>query len=455
MTSHLGAKAETPPGQDRARPAHAPAGPRRARGSVYDRFLEALEDLLRERERGRRRSGDRRVLGRGHPDRRDRDHPRARLQPASEQVGPYAATVASLTGLLMAVLAFANYQLAPMTYSPRQHAEVAEALVAGTNYAVFDLNLDTRGLRRAHLERLPTRPEVMVYGASHWQEAHADLLPSLDFYNAHVHRDYHEDILAVVEMLIRYDRLPGTLILSIRDMTFASIADRSDFLWLTGTTDYRSMTSRLGLEAPDWFEILPERHYLGLFSLGTLVDNARRIWVAPVQPGPVRAASLPTLDVLQTDGSIRWSDQHQAAFTAERRQREVDAAVRVRGDRAPGIDPAAVEAIDRLIGLLTKRGVEVVLIHPPFNPEFYQMVAETPYGQGLQVVEDLTRRLADAHDARVVGSFDPAVAGCRAEMYIDSEHANPDCLGRVLAQVPGLTGHRRLGALATGSVAGS
>ena len=40
-----------------------------------------------------------------------------------------------------------------------------------------------------------------MLGASHWQEAHADLLPGRRFYNAHVHRDYYEDLLAVAEML--------------------------------------------------------------------------------------------------------------------------------------------------------------------------------------------------------------------------------------------------------------
>ena len=75
----------------------------------------------------------------------------------------------------------------------------------------------------------------MVLGASHWQEAHADLLPGHRFYNAHVHRDYHEDLLAVVEMLLRHDRLPDTLIMSIRDMTFLPEEHRSDTLWLTAS----------------------------------------------------------------------------------------------------------------------------------------------------------------------------------------------------------------------------
>jgi hypothetical protein len=95
---------------------------------------------------------------------------------------------------------------------------------------VFDLNLDSRELRRQQIARLETRPEVVVLGASHWQEAHADLLPGRRFYNAHVHRDYYEDLLAVTEMLIRHDRLPKTLLVSIRDLTFLPVERRTDTL---------------------------------------------------------------------------------------------------------------------------------------------------------------------------------------------------------------------------------
>ena len=55
-------------------------------------------------------------------------------------------------------LAAANWHLAPLSYSAAAQARAADALAAGDNYAVFDLNLDTRGLRRAHIARLARRP---------------------------------------------------------------------------------------------------------------------------------------------------------------------------------------------------------------------------------------------------------------------------------------------------------
>ncbi|MGH6904592.1 MAG: hypothetical protein ACREIR_17820, partial [Geminicoccaceae bacterium] len=131
----------------------------------------------------------------------------------------YLLGTAALAALLISGIAAANYVFAPLSYSTAAQARVAEVLAGGSNYAVFDLNLDMRGLRRQHIARLDAASEVVVLGASHWQEAHAGLLPQRQFYNAHVHRDYYEDLLAVVEMLLRHDLLPRTLIMSIRDLT--------------------------------------------------------------------------------------------------------------------------------------------------------------------------------------------------------------------------------------------
>jgi hypothetical protein len=228
------------------------------------------------------------------------------------------------------------------------------------------------------------------------------------------------------------------MIMSIRDLTFLSEEQRTDALWLTALPDSNAMLARLGLAREPWLETRTLRPWLGLLSLSTMLDNGLRWLGADVRPGPVEASSMPTMDVLQADGSIRWSSAHRDLFTPERRDREVRDAVAQRRDLTLEIDPAAVHAIDRLLALLSERGVQVVLIHPPFNPDFYRQIEDTTYAAGLLRVEALTAQLAAAHGATVAGSFDPAVAGCTAGMYIDAEHSSPACLRRVIELVPGL-----------------
>src|SRR5918996_2898689 len=286
-------------------------------------------------------------------------HHQSRLLKAAGEPVPYLLLTALLVALLMAALAAANWHLAPLSYSAAGQARAAEALAAGNPYAVYALNFDTRGLRRAHIARLARGPHVVVLGGSHWQEAHADLLPGHRFYNAHVHRDYHEDLLAVVEMLLRHDRLPDTLLMSIRDMTFLPEEQRTDALWLTALADANAMKARLGIARP-WLETRPLRRWLGLLSLSTLLDNGLRWLVGASRPGPVEAHALPDMDVLQPDGSIRWSAAHREMFTPERTSAEVQAAVAQRSYLGLEINEAAVAALDRLLALLRARNVRVV-----------------------------------------------------------------------------------------------
>jgi hypothetical protein len=198
------------------------------------------------------------------------------------------------------------------------------------------------------------------------------------------------------------------------------------------------MLARLGIAGAPWLETRPLRRWLGLLSLSTMVENGLRWLGADIRPGPVEAQALADMDVLQADGSIRWSRAHRRQFTPERTEREVEAAVAQRRNLTLAIDPDAVTAIDRMLALLVERGVHLVLIHPPFNPDFYRQIEGTPYAAGLQRVEALTARLAATHGAALVGSFDPAVAGCTAAMYIDAEHSSPACLKRLIDLVPGL-----------------
>jgi hypothetical protein len=207
--------------------------------------------------------------------------------------------------------------------------------------------------------------------------------------------------------------------------------------WLTALPDANAMKARLGLARP-WLETRPLKRWLGLLSLSAMLDDGLRRLGAATRPGPVEAHDLPTMDVLQADGSIRWSSAHREQFTPERTHNEVRAAVAQRQNLTLEIDQAAVVAVDRLLVLLRERGVRVVLIHPPFNPDFYRQVKDTAYGAGLARVEAVTARLAAAHGATLIGSFDPAVAGCTASMFIDAEHSGPACLRRLIDRVPGL-----------------
>jgi hypothetical protein len=335
----------------------------------------------------------------------------------------------------LGLITMANRQYAPEMYEPSYMATVAEALAAGESYAVFDLNINIRKLRDEHLQRLPEKPNVIIFGASQWQEASADLTSMSGYYNSHVHRDYYEDVLGMTEVLVRHEKLPRHLVITVRDRMFTPVGQRTDFLWLPGIPYFQAMAKRLGLQQHGMIDTYPLQRPRELLSLAMLFGNATRWHNATDWPYPTAADQHATLDLLRPDGSIRWSNEHQALFTQDRSRKLALEHAAGAIANPPMIDPRGVEALDTLLAYLGVRGVKVHLAHPPFNPKYFDAVKGTAYMTALSQVEGVVRELAAKHKLSLVGSFNPADLGCTAEMFIDAEHAQAPCLRRLLADV--------------------
>lgn len=347
----------------------------------------------------------------------------------------YLATAFAITASILGLIVNANRRYAPEMYQPDFMETVADAFESGDNFTVFDLNINIRKLREEQWKRLDAAPGILVLGASQWQEASADLMPHRNYLNGHIHRDYYEDVLGMVELLVRHDKLPKDLVITVRDRLFTPVARRTDYLWLPGIPYYQAMAKRLSLPRLTFLETQPLQRPRELLSLSMLLGNMTRWHNAKDWPYPTTRKSHEELDVLLSDGSIAWSDSHMALFTPERTRKLALAHADSSRFNPPLIDPKGVEALDRLLAFLAVKGVRVHLAHPPFNPIYFDRVRNSPYMDGLQQVQVVTRELAAKHKLRVVGSFDPAALRCTADMFIDAEHSNASCLRSLLADV--------------------
>ncbi len=350
-----------------------------------------------------------------------------------ERPGFYALVTVWLTLAGVMAVWFANLSFAPEMYGNGMD-KVAEAFSEGKNYAVFDLNINIRKLRDETVARMKETPDLVILGASQWQEAHTDLLPGFKVYNSHVHRDYWEDMLGVSEIWLNNGHLPKHMIITIRDNLFTPVSDRTDFLWEPGIPYYRAMADRLGLPKESFWNTMPWHRMRERLSLSMLFDNVTRWYNAAEKPHATTERNFDSLDTLLPDGSILWSAKHRKIFTQERSRREALALASIRRNHPPEIDPAGVEAMDRLLTFLERNGVEVTLAHPPFNPIFFDQVRDSPYSAGLSEIEHLTQEFAVKHGLNIIGSFDPARVGCEARMYIDAEHSSPECIGKLLTE---------------------
>jgi hypothetical protein len=343
----------------------------------------------------------------------------------------YAALCVMLTIAGIAAVWSANRIFAPEMYDQDGMVPAAYAFAHGQNYAVFDLNLNIRRLRDEHVARMSETPDVVILGASHWQEAYAGLVPHKRFYNSHVHRDYWEDMLGVVEIWVRHNRLPKQMIIAVRDKMFTPIDARKDFLWEPGIPYWRAMADRLGIEKEPWWQSLPYQRMRERLSLAMLYGNLTRWYNADERPHATGELNFKALDTLLPDGSILWSADHLKLFTPERTKRESEAFAAAAIDNPPMIEERGVDAFRKLLAFLKDRGVEVYLVHPPFNPQFYDRVQGSPYMEGLKKIEALAQNFAKEFGIKLIGSFNPHKVGCDVSMYIDAEHGNPECLQKI------------------------
>lgn len=346
----------------------------------------------------------------------------------------FAAVFACVFLLGVGAIWSANQSYAPEMYAEGGMAPAAEAQAEGKNYAVFDLNINIRALREEQLKRMTHTPEVMILGASQWQEAHKELLHGVDFYNGHIHRDYWEDLPGMVELLTKYNHLPKKLIIAVRDRQFKPVEARKDWLWEPGIPNYRAMTQRLGIETESYIKTLPYHRAQALISLPMLFENFTRWYNSAVHPGPTIAHRMTNMDLLLPDGSIMWSSTKMHLFTPERTAGEVDAFAKANLSDPPVVDQKGVEAFVAVLDYLKEKGVSVYLVNPPFNPLFYDQISGTPYEQGLARVNSLVHTIATEHQLPLIGGFNPHDVGCTADMYIDSEHSSPKCLQKIFDQ---------------------
>ncbi len=385
---------------------------------------------------------DRRILPRAENGQRESDRAERELitKEAEAHLGhgesgvKYVLLMAMLFVIGLTGIYNANKQLAPVLNDDTKIESVGKILASGKNYLTYDLNIETRLLKRSLIEGLAEVPEMAILGASHWQEAPASLAGNMKAFNAHVHRDYFEDILGVSNMFVRVGKLPKKMIITIRDNQFKPFHKRTDWLWVPIMRDYQEMAMRLNLPVMDYYPNGLTPQLRQKISLPLLKANVERYLKSPVAPQSTDLKSHPTLDTLHPDGSITWSTLHQQAFTPERARAEALSHAYAQRPNAPGIDPVGRQSVDAMLAFLKDQGVKVYLAHPPFNPIYWDAVQGSPYMDGIEDIRNMTREWSAKYDMPIIGGFDPAKTGCTSDMYIDGEHSNSVCLGKIIKQ---------------------
>ncbi len=357
--------------------------------------------------------------------------PASRNAGAQPVIKKYLLAAAALTAIAVGVIFDGNRRFNAPMYDDQGMLPAAEAFARGENYANYDLNINIRKLRDFHVERMTETPDMVLLGASHWQEAHNGLVTHLKWYNSHIHREFWQDLLGMVYIWESHNRLPKKMIIALRDNIFAPIESRPDFLWEPGIPYWRLMADQMGIEKEPFWQSLPYHRFREKFSLAMLFNNIVRWANSDEYPQATKDSRFKSLDTILPDGSINWSEDHLKVFTPERTLHESLTFADYKIKNPPLIEQKGVENFEKLVQHLQSKGVTIYFAQPPYNPQFWDKVQGTAYMKGLQPVLDIQNNLASKYNIKIIGSFDPHKVGCVPENYIDSEHANPDCLKRI------------------------
>jgi len=364
----------------------------------------------------------------------------------------FLAALVAVVGAGVLLIAGANYVLDPLHFSASGQRQVAAVLLSGQNYAVFDANMDFRGLRREAIAQMTRTPDVIVFGGSRFELATPDLFPGKSFYNGFVHNDVFEDLVAFSGLLYEHKRLPKNLVLTIRYKTFLPIdpvlreTDEFKLFW----SEYRSMADRLGIEKESLLDVVPLGYWSHLLSVDNIVRHVSYRLDGKRQ-GPVDAATLDDMDVIRADGSMAFSKEHSASFRTILLSRGVtnmfsnadtidqdseQRAAKMSKRAAWPVDPKRLEALGVLLAFLKEQGTHVAIAVTPCHPAYWKGSLGSPYGNSLVSMEERVRAIAAKEGATVVGSLDPDRVGCQAENMRDFIHPDEICLKKVFKDIP-------------------
>jgi hypothetical protein len=341
-----------------------------------------------------------------------------------------------------ALVLVTNLWLDPETGMPKGALErlAVERLQSGWEVR---FNPHDRLFQQLHFERARASVEALVLGSSRCMPINTREVGGRSLWNASVSAAGLEE-LAVMYLLAADSRLaPRTVFVGL---------DLAHFMPVTLTTRWKRR----------WFLDEFERagRELGI-PLVPRRDLARvRLMSAfhPLSPGDFQAAFLrgarrllrprdflrPTDELVargeagayivrRTDGSLSFPPRpFRAVAGAEAAQNAVPP---WEGETA-NLHEAGIRILEALIAKVRLDGREVVLVLPPYHPDF---AARTRAGPLLAEVEHEVRRRARTSNVPLLGSFDAATCGCAPADFYDSIHPTDVCFDRFLPAQLGLT----------------
>jgi len=310
---------------------------------------------------------------------------------------------------------------------------VARILTSGHNVGWVDC--DERLVQKYYINDLKASPDVLILGSSRSMQIGEDVFHGLKTVNSSVSEDLLADDLGILQIYDEKGILPKVLILEASPWMLNAQFSRKKYQSIY--PDIWVMSQKLGVR-DGWISKPVSPQYINMFSLSYFQsavslaleqrhDHKDKFFVTDETAGDYR--------IKLHDGSLSWPTQMLVAKTDEQIGRAATQMLSEnRKDYEFHLDNARMDIMDKLIGYLQKKGVDVVIFLPPYPEETYKQFLLNPKMRSVFDAEVYFRSLAHKYHLKVAGSYNPLMYGFKDADFLDGIHARKEALGRLFKE---------------------
>lgn len=316
--------------------------------------------------------------------------------------------------------------------------KVAQILAGGENAANLN-NMDDRAFMREYLP-LRTQPiDTLALGSSHSMQITKELTGDENTFCGGMTGADLRDCISLYRLVRQAGFSPSRVILVV-DSWFLS----------EGTVERRAMTDGYRefcrengfepVQAGQWDQLSQQlEKKMQLFSI-TYFQSSLNFLQTGKQAvrDPVATTSFYSESGMRrADGSYCYEAQYRDPDSGYARE-NVAAMMAVKPDFAAkfnGVSENLAAQLSAFIESMQADGCQVVVMIPPFHPDYYAFMAQRPqeYGE-LLGTEGLIRDIAEKTGAAVFGSFDPSACGLTAADFYDGLHCSDTAMYKFYPQ---------------------
>lgn len=317
-----------------------------------------------------------------------------------------------------------------------QEQKIAAWMAEGYNITEA-VNVDYRRVLKHYVGLIQKGPEVLVLGSSRAMGIDSSFFPGQSMYNASVPAAMLPDWVANYELFREHGFVPKKVLLGLDAHVFNVYVPSTMHL----REEFARAAKRIGAPFEDNTPLVAriiDPRYAQIISPAYFQTGLPFLVPVLVKGRPEPQPTHETVaenKLVRADGSLVYEELRREILD----QAAIDKKAGRYAEKHPeglvnyrALDPRLCTLFERFVGSLRQDGVEVVFLITPFHPLTYSILMRNDAYTIIGDVEAYFRKVADANNITLYGSFDPDRCGFINTDFYDAVHSKPESIRRLL-----------------------